>query len=129
MHAVRVTATHATTPDAEMGYGIPDMLAAHEFLLATVGITGGAYEASLQAFPVPFAEELWVAVGYAYAGPWHVELHDMAGRRVVARSGSMAQDGRLHLGPEIVAALTPGAYMLSLEGDGIVQRGAVIKQL
>ncbi|MDX9751608.1 MAG: S8 family peptidase [Flavobacteriales bacterium] len=113
MHAVRQSASHWTTPNAEFGHGLPNFMAAHRWLQLTAGVPDDAAAAPLQVFPVPFHDRLTVELP-AGTAPVTMALHDPLGRTVwtgrTTATGPYAITG-LH-------ALAEGAYVVRITGRG-----------
>lgn len=113
MDAVRRTASQNAAPDAALGFGIPDMMAAHQ-LLAITGSRDNASRNVRSVFPVPFSDGLTINFTTAQARNHTVELRDMLGR--IQRKGEVrSSEGRalvdLHQGP----ALGAGSYLLVVD--------------
>lgn len=121
MHAVRQSASHWDAPGTQIGYGIPDFMAAHAWLTLTNGIADHGVPAAVSAFPVPFTDRLTVTLPPG-TGPVRIMLHDALGR--TAWQGTA--HGAVHT-LEGLGALAEGAYVLRLSGRGSHLSRTVLK--
>jgi serine protease AprX len=124
MHAVRQSASHWTTPNDSIGYGIPNFLVAHEFLAATVGLeerTGG----TLELYPVPFQQHLMLRAPEAAGQQVEVRVLDLSGRTVVSEPRRVADAGVLQLD---LAGLPNGTYLVQVLGATGAWTGRAVKQ-
>lgn len=124
MDAVRRSASHFANPDADYGYGIPDFMQAHEWLTLTTGVNPAVAHASLEAFPVPFTDQLTIMLPEG-EGTVLLSLHDPAGR--MAWSGRVTGSGRHTLDDPALASLADGVYVLRMQGRGALLTGRVVK--
>ncbi len=124
MQAVRRSASHFTNPDADFGYGIPDFMQAHEWLTMTTGIHALNAREPMVAFPVPFHDQLTVALPEG-DGLLRLALYDPAGRAVW--SGSTSANGRYGLPASALSSLAEGVYVLYMQGRGGALSSVVVK--
>lgn len=114
MDAVRRTASQNATSDNALGYGIPDMMAAHQLLT----ITGGSDHASravCSVYPVPFSDAFTIAFGTMEDQLHTIELRDMLGR-MQWREDVRSMDGRAVLNVRHASSMLPGSYLLLVDG-------------
>lgn len=124
MHAVRQSASHWTTPNDSIGYGIPNFLQAHEFLTATVGVEERSGSA-LDLYPVPFQAQLMLRSLEAAGQQVEVRVLDVSGRMVLSEPRRMTDAGVLQLD---LAALPHGTYMVQVLGASGAWTGRAVKQ-
>jgi len=124
MDAVRRSASHFNTPDADFGFGIPDFMQAHEWLTMTTAVNEIGGQASLAVHPVPFSDRLTITVPEG-EGLVRISLHDAAGRTVW--SGQATEACRHTLHDAALGALADGFYVLRLEGAGRSLSTRVVK--
>ncbi len=109
MDAVRRSAHLYGTPNDSMGYGIPDFLQAHAWLMQ-VGMDGHREADELLAYPVPFDDRLVVRMPGG-EGQASVQFRDVAGRIALERQARF-EGGELRL--EGLDALRSGAYLVQV---------------
>lgn len=107
MDAVRRSAHLYETPNDSMGYGIPDFLQAHAWLMQ-VGVDGLRGADGLVAYPVPFDDRLVLSIPGG-EGLASVEFRDVAGRIALERQARF-EGGALRL--DGLDALRSGAYLI-----------------
>lgn len=73
---------------------------------------------ALAAWPNPAAHRLSVSVSASRAGSYDVSIYDVLGRRVADLFHGFLPSGTTEIGSD-VSALTPGTYIIRLEGDGL----------
>lgn len=114
MDAVRRSASHYDAPQSQLGCGIPDFMVAHQLLTST-GIQGND-AAAMAVFPVPFSEGFSLKLpSIALQQDERISLYDAMGR--LAWTGTLSlRDGLAQAGDGRLAALTPGIYVLRVEG-------------
>lgn len=125
MDAVRSTASRADDPDAEMGHGIPDFMAAHALLTSTTGITE-LNAPALRVFPVPFRDRLTVELDQDLAAV-ELSLFDASGRTVLQRQGLKFESGKLQITDPVLASLPEGLYVLRIRSGDLVQQATVVR--
>jgi serine protease AprX len=124
MDAVRRSASQYSTPDTELGYGIPDFMLAHEILLASTGVPAHTLN-GLHIFPIPFADHLELVL--EHGGVVDLVLLDQLGRVVWSRAG-MAHSGRIVLSGSGLERLSSGSYMLHVRQGAEVHVRQLLKQ-
>ncbi|MEZ4755764.1 MAG: S8 family serine peptidase [Flavobacteriales bacterium] len=124
MHAVRQSASHWTTPNDSIGYGIPNFLQAHEFLAATVGVEERSGSA-LELYPVPFQTQLMLRSSEAAGQQVQVRVLDLSGRTVLSAPRRVGDAGVLQLD---LAALSNGTYVVQVMGSAGTWTGRAVKQ-
>ena len=126
MNAVRRSASHWTDPNDSLGYGVPDLMQAHEYLMATVGVGDPASSTSLKIYPHPFQERFTLVAPKDWTGAIQLRLMDTAGRAVWSSSQNIPSSGELQLQFSANSPV-PGSYVLVMENAGgrvatVVQR-------
>lgn len=125
MDVVRSTASRADDPDVEMGYGIPDFMAAHTLLSSTTGVAELAAP-SLRVFPVPFRDRLTVELDQDLAAV-DLSLFDTSGRTVLQRQGLKFESGKLQITDPVLSSLPEGLYVLRIRSGDLVRQATVVR--
>jgi len=126
MAAVRQSASFYAEPNDSLGYGVPDFMQAHDYLVATTGIIEHA-AAGITAFPVPFSDRLELVL-FDDWGTCDISFFDPAGRMMWTRQGMPVANGRLILEGDALAALQDGLYLLRLRSRDHTIVRSVIKE-
>lgn len=113
MDAVRRTASQNAAPDAALGFGIPDMMAAHQLLTIT-GFPQDAFRNVRSVFPVPFSDGLTIHFASAQQRNHSVELRDMLGR-IQWRGEVRSSEGRALVDLHQGSPLGAGSYLLVVD--------------
>jgi hypothetical protein len=113
MNAVRQSASHWSTPNDSIGYGIPDLLLAHELLTATVGVEE-RISGVVDLFPVPFQDNLTVRAQELEGRQVQVRLLDLGGRMVHQESRVVPVSGLFGIDTGL---LPSGVYLVELRGE------------
>lgn len=127
MDAVRQSASHFTTPDENVGYGVPDLWRAH-LLLSGEDLTGLTEALFFDVMPVPFTDHLEVELFTGSEDLLQVDLYDVTGRPAwtVQERLEYRTYHRLWLADPDLAMLPAGTYILRLRiGDRMSQRSIV----
>ncbi len=122
MQAVRASASHYSAPGDQLGFGIPDFMAAHDLLLLSIGVDEESDQALLP-YPLPFQDRLQIRT--SMTGLLHVSLVDIAGRTALARRSLHVQQGTITL--QDLGSLADGPYLLVLENGGQREAMRVVK--
>jgi subtilisin family serine protease len=89
LDAVKKHSSRYSNPDDRIGYGIPNMKAAYEYLFKERQIRQAAKvlgENYIKAYPIPFSNQFSVLYKSAEAGKLSMELIDASGRIISAQS-------------------------------------------
>ncbi len=117
MDAVRRSASQFNSPDAELGYGIPDFLLAHELLVASVDVRDDVYGIEgFQAYPVPFSTSLTLRVPTGIRGPVEVRFIDAIGRTGHLSNHVPTPEGKVELNG--LETLPRGSWLIRLRSSG-----------
>jgi len=117
MDAVRRSASLWSAPNDSLGYGIPDFMQAHEYLMATVGIFDVSWRSSPLVYPQPFQDRFTVALPEGWTGKADFRMMDTSGRLVWTSSASIPPGGLVELRPSLEDA-SAGSYVLQIEHAG-----------
>lgn len=128
IRALKATATQASAPDTLLGWGIPNGLAALQYVPDTTGIPPGSPIALSFAGPNPLRAGATATVSLSLGSQspvtgYRVRVLDAAGRLVRSLgAGTLAPGTRLsipwHGDDAHGRTLVPGLYFLDLEGAG-----------
>lgn len=124
MHAVRQSASLYFAPNDSMGYGVPNFLQAHNYLVQ-LAVEAGQNDSNVQVFPVPFSDHLLVTIPPAADASAHVTLIDPQGREVISTHVGVT-NGRIELVG--LGAFASGMYLLRIEQAGAIISRRVVKQ-
>lgn len=128
MDAIRRSASQWDAPDAEQGFGIPDLWRAH-LLLGGSDLTGLAGSKVLQVQPVPFDDFFVVELFTGAADRVKLQLTDAAGR--IAWQAEQVVDTeaylQLRVQDEPLQRLGAGVYVLQVELGGTTLARQVVK--
>ena len=116
MDAIRRSSSRYTTPDEQLGHGIPDFMLAHHLLDGLLTGTVDHGGTTVPVYPMPFTDRLHVGLtASASSRPVLAELHDMAGRPRWSRTVTGTEGGILLEGNGL-SLLAAGAYLLRVDG-------------
>lgn len=124
MHAVRQSASLYFAPNDSMGYGVPNFLQAHNYLVQ-LAVEEGQLASDVQVFPVPFSDHLCVIVPEAADASAQATLIDPQGRQVLSIPVGITH-GRMEL--DGLGALASGIYLLRIEQASAIVSRRVVKQ-
>ena len=128
MDAIRRSASQWDAPDAEQGYGIPDLWRAH-LLLGGRDLTALSAAQVLQVQPVPFNTFFVVELYTGTADRVKLQLTDAAGR--IAWQAEQVVDPeaylQLRVEDEPLQRLDAGVYVLQAEVGGTMLARRVVK--
>ena len=126
--AIRRSASQYNSPDAELGYGIPDFLLANNILTI---IDGPASEnASLKIYPNPFSDGFTIEAGKrgsreAGISNCNVEISDMTGRIILSQKVSVANSGMIRI--DGLTQVPKGMYFVKVNLNGELFQQKVVK--
>ena len=115
MQLIKESASIYTTPNEELGYGIPDFASALEDALGTRTFSN----ATFTVYPNPASSHVFVAVPSGFA---HIALYNSLGQKVLEQNVS-GQNESVSLD-----RINPGIYFYSVESNGLSQIGKLIKK-
>lgn len=113
MAAIRASASQHDSPDASLGYGIPDLWRAH-LLLGGTDLTGLHASELFDVWPLPFSDHFEVTLFTGASDHVNIQLHDASGRQVWEATDELDRGTyvRLRVGDAALARLVPGMYVL-----------------
>lgn len=123
MDAVRRSAHLWSTPNDSMGYGIPDFMQAHAWLLAT-NVAEQGRGVLLNAFPNPFEDRITLHAPGIVDGTAQLQVMDAAGRAVMQRSVMIA-GGMARI--DLLSELPSGLWLFHLNAAGEVRTVRALK--
>ena len=124
--ALTSTASKSMEPDTLLGWGIPDFEAAME-TLGLSGITDNKGIDEIQVFPNPFTASLKIIPSFALKGDYQIEIFNLQGKQVYARSFNHVTAGN-YIVVDAIENITPGLYLISVK-SGQEQKSMRIQKL
>ena len=115
LNAVKKSSSRYTNPDDRIGYGIPNMKEAYDYLFKerqirqANTILNGNY---IKAFPVPFSNRFSVLYTSASAGKLSMELIDASGRIISAQTRTVGNNEIIFIEMTQLDRLPAGQYFL-----------------
>jgi subtilisin family serine protease len=115
LDAVKKHSSRYTNPDDRIGYGIPNMKAAYEYLFKerqirqAVKVLGENY---IKAYPIPFSNQFSVLYKSAESGKLSMELIDVSGRIISAQSKTVGNNEINFIEIKQLDRLPAGQYFL-----------------
>jgi len=126
---VKRSASQFSAPDTSLGYGIPDIYAAHIYL-NSLGAIDKPADGLMNVFPNPFKNEFHVEflsnnVDIPY--DMRIEMFDLNGRRMMDDFQSQLRNNLKITTYDQFRNLKNGLYLLRLTADNIVLQSKVMK--
>jgi len=126
INAVQASGSIATAPDDEIGYGIPDFMAAHNILTVIDGDEDNII-VQLNLFPNPFSSYFVLSFNSQEDVSGLLSLVDMTGRTVYKNEYAVTQGmNDIHISK--LENMPAGIYFLRLESGNSVVTTKVVKQ-
>jgi serine protease AprX len=113
--AIKKHSSRYTNPDDRIGYGIPNMKAAYNYLFKERQIRQASSilgENYIKVYPIPFSSQLSVLYKSAEAGKLSMELIDVAGRIIAAQSRTVGTNEINFIEMNQLDRLPAGQYFL-----------------
>ncbi|MCD4730721.1 MAG: S8 family serine peptidase [Bacteroidales bacterium] len=124
MEAIQSSGSLANAPTNQMGWGIPDYVAAHSIL--TIVDYNSELAKSMEVFPNPFTSELNISFERENISINRIELTDVSGKLVFEKDIDQSNSIRLPLNES--ASVTPGFYLLRVITDNSIFTEKVLKR-
>lgn len=124
MEAIQSSGTLANNPTTQLGYGIPDYVAAHGLL--TVVDLNDETMSGMEVFPNPFKSELIIKLKEKNNSINRIVLTDISGKIVFEKNTDGVNSLNLQLNESSVD--TPGFYLLKVITDEHIFTEKVLKQ-
>ena len=115
LDAVKKNSSRYTNPDDRIGYGIPNMKAAHDYLAEERRLNqarNALGENYIKAYPLPFTNRFTVLYKSAAAGKLSMELIDASGRIISAQSRTVGTNEINFIEMTQLDRLPAGQYFL-----------------
>ena len=123
--AIRQSGSQYLTPDAFLGYGIPDFVDANNILTVIDG--PDARKLELSVYPNPFKDEVRITLTSRVGlGSGQVVMSDVTGRRILSRSASF-ENGTSEITIPGLDKLEAGIYILTVETEAGTVSQKIIK--
>jgi serine protease AprX len=126
---IRRSASQFSAPDTSLGYGIPDIYAAHVYLKSS-GAIDQQKSGSLRVFPNPFKNELHVEfLSQQIVIPYdmRIEMFDLKGRKMIDDFHPEVKNNYKITTYEQFNDLSSGLYLLRLTANNVVLQQKVVK--
>jgi subtilisin family serine protease len=124
LDAIQKSSDKYANPDDRVGYGIPDMRLAYDFLLKerqlrnAAGILGNDW---LKVFPVPFTNRIDILLKGQQNGEAQLQLIDAGGRRLAVKTVATHADAFYSVNFDQLGLLPHGTYFVKYS-DGSKKR-------
>ena len=126
LNAIQASATRANDPDDNVGYGIPDFMAAHNILTFIIG-DNTELLTDITLYPNPFSTSFELSFRTEINLENRLILTDMTGRNVFEQNYNSIQ-GMNHLKITDLQDIPSGIYFLRLETGNTIKTLKLIKQ-
>lgn len=118
IEAIKKSSSIYNNPDNRIGYGIPNMRLAYEWLLAE-RIKNQTLSEELKIFPNPFKERFIVNFKAAQSGSALLQLMDASGRIIETKSNDVNSGQNYQIRFNGLERLERGIYYLNLKNGGL----------
>lgn len=123
MEAIQASGSLANNPTNQMGWGIPDYVAAHSLL--TVVELNADPNSGMEVFPNPFTSELNITFEKESISINRIELTDISGKVVYEK---VVNNNSIHLQLNEGNNITPGFYLLRVTTENNIYTEKVLKR-
>jgi subtilisin family serine protease len=125
MNAVRMSASKSGDPDNKMGYGIPDFIAANNYL-GVLELENPEYFSDSRIFPNPFTETFGIRFDSRISGSVNISVVDLTGRTIYERQ-EWITNGVNELRLENLGSLPSGMYFFRMENGDALMTAKLVK--
>lgn len=126
INAVIASSSHYLSPDADFGYGIPNMMIAH-MLLQGLSVENIDVQNSCNVFPNPFSDELNVVFYSQDTLEYSIEIYDLRGRMVYNQEGMKRTQGLNSVTLNDFHKLGKGYYLLKIKSGELTHTTKIFK--
>lgn len=115
LDAVKKSSSRYTNPDDRIGYGIPNMKSAYEYLLKEKQVRQASTALGddyIKAYPVPFTNQFSVVYKAAEAGTFNMEMIDASGRIISSQARTVAANEIYFIEMKQLDRLPAGVYYI-----------------
>lgn len=126
MNAVQESASMADVPDNKIGYGIPDFMAANNFLSITEQDEEDRFS-EVSVYPNPFSDHFEMRFTSNETGPARLVVVDMTGRTILEENYSITM-GNNTIRIDDQGNTPSGVYFLRLESGKSVLTSKLVRQ-
>ena len=111
-NAIKQSGNNASSPDNQMGWGIPDFMEAYS-VMTTIEIVAGSGDGIANVYPNPFNDDFTISLSIENENV-KITMMDLNGRMVFAEDYSVSgTNGRIDVSGKI-QDIKPGVYFLGL---------------
>jgi len=120
LNALKATASRASTPDNNYGWGIPNFCSAHSYLALNTGINEAAQSTSIEVYPNPASNLVRFQLGEAIQ---QLEIRDVLGHEIAytIQSNGDTHTVSFDTGP------ASGIYFISIRSGAAYHKAKFIK--
>ena len=126
MNAVQASGSIATAPDDEIGYGIPDFMAAHNILTVIESYENEPFS-DLKLYPNPFTSSVELVLKSKSNSPATISIVDMTGRKVFENDYQL-ESGNNNIQINELETLPSGIYFMRMESAASAVTMKMVKQ-
>jgi serine protease AprX len=113
IEAIEKSASQYSSPDSLLGYGIPNFAAANLILLG-IKIDDINNDNTIDVFPNPFSDVIYLMFSSSHADRIDVELFDISGKKLMSEKELIQKAGYNYYAFFKVNALAKGIYILNV---------------
>lgn len=125
-NAIEQNSSLAPDFDYKLGYGIPDFVAANNYLSIKDRDIADLFK-GINIYPNPFSSSLSIAFTAEKAAMLNLSMADMTGRIVFSRSYTAVKGSNM-IKMDEAGEIPSGIYFIRMESEGAVLNAKVIKQ-
>ena len=124
--AIKQSGNNASSPDSQMGWGIPDFIEAYS-VMTTIEVNAGN-EKMISVYPNPFTDNLSIKLSLDGATDAKITLMDLSGRLVFSESFSLTGSStHFEIGNKI-SQLPAGVYFIGVSASEKFEVHRIVKK-
>jgi len=124
LNAIQMSASMASNPDQEMGYGIPNYGIASIILSS---FNAGKVENAINIFPNPFADRIEIVYNSPDTQSVVIEIADITGKQIYHKEKIHRQTGLNRFRVDGLEKLNNGIYILKIYSESDIASQQIIK--
>jgi len=125
--AIKQSASNASSPDNQMGWGIPDFMEAYS-VMTTIEIPEDNANEMTTVYPNPFADDFTVEIDSALGGEVKISIMDVDGSLLFSETYSISPEGGQIKFDNVVSGLASGAYLLVVSSSDNYAVSRIVKK-